>query len=189
MDIREEEKLVRAAQKVKSGPNQPFGELYQTHVLKIKNYFLSRADNLQLAEDMTSKTFEKALGGLDSFRWQGVPFSAWLFTIARNVFFDHLRSSKRKKEMRLNESFPIKEHSPTHLEQLEDIQQKEWLERALLDLPDREREIVYLKFYEGLTNRAIAKVTKLSETNVGTILYRTLKKLRNELAPSTDLKG
>ncbi len=182
MDIKEEERLVRAAQKVKGGPNQPFGKLYKAYAQKIKNYFLARVENIGLAEDMTSQTFEKALNGIDSFRWQGVPFSAWLFTIARNTFYDYLRSSKRKKEIKLDDTYPVKEDTPSHLEQMEADQQKEWLEQALLKLPKREREIIYLKFYEGLTNRKIAKITGLSETNVGTIIYRTLGKLREEFA-------
>lgn len=172
---------MRATQKVKGGPNQPFGKLYKAYEQKIKNYFLARVENIGLAEDMTSQTFEKALNGIDSFRWQGVPFSAWLFTIARNTFYDYLRSSKRKKEIKLDDTYPIKEDAPSHLEKMENDQQKEWLEQALLKLPKREREIIYLKFYEGLTNRKIAKITGLSETNVGTIVYRTLGKLREEL--------
>lgn len=185
MDIKEEEKLVRAAKKVKSGENRPFGKLYKEHAPKVKGYFLSRLKDLTIAEDLTSQTFAKALPGLDSFQWQGVPFSAWLFKIARNVFYDHLRSQRGKHRVGLEETKLLKEDLPTQLEELEGEEEEEWLIQALFKLPKKEKEIIYLKFYEGLTNRAIAKMTGLSETNVGTILYRTFKKLRREATQET----
>ncbi len=181
MDLKEEERVVRAAQKAKGGPNLPFGKLYETYAPKVKGYFLSRLADAALAEDLVSRTFEKALNGLDSFRWQGVPFSAWLFRIARNVLFDHLRAEKSKKEVGLEETPPLKGDLPTQLEELEESEENHLLKSALTKIPAREQKIVYLKFYEGLTNRAIAKVTGLSETNVGTILYRTIRKLREDL--------
>ncbi|MDP2734985.1 MAG: sigma factor, partial [bacterium] len=101
MDIKEEEKLIREAKKIKRGPNQPFGKIYEQYAPKVRGYFLARTEELSLAEDLTSRTFEKALDGLDSFQWQGIPFSSWLFTIARNTFFDHLRAEKGKKKTSL----------------------------------------------------------------------------------------
>ena len=183
MDLKEEEKLIRAAKKIKSGPNLPFGKLYEAYASKVKGYFLARLGDPALAEDLSSETFEKALGGLGSFRWQGVPFSAWLFRIARNLLFDHLRSIRGKPQTRLEETAHHGPDLPTPLEELQEKEEEEWLTRALFRIPSRERKIIYLKFYEGLTNRAIAKVTGLTETNVGTILYRTLKRLREDLRP------
>ncbi|MEX0587473.1 MAG: sigma-70 family RNA polymerase sigma factor [Patescibacteria group bacterium] len=181
MDIHEEEKLVRAAQKIKSGPNAPFGELYQHYASRVKKFFLKRLADETLADDLSSKTFEKALHGLGKFRWQGIPFSAWLFRIARNVFFDHLRSERGKKHVSLEKTAPLKSNLTTQFEELEQAQEHELLWKAIAKLAGREREIVYLKFYEGHTNRIIAEITQLSETNVGTILYRTLRKLREDL--------
>lgn len=182
MDINEEERLVHAAQKVKGGQNIPFGELYKNYSTKVKGYFISRLADEDLAEDLSSKTFQKALNGLDSFQWQGVPFSAWLFRIARNVFFDHLRSERGKRKIGLEDAPELKGDLPTQFEELEESEENAFLKKAVAKIPPREQEIVYLKFYEGLTNRAIAGITGLSETNVGTILYRTLRKLREELS-------
>ncbi|NIT04325.1 sigma-70 family RNA polymerase sigma factor [Candidatus Saccharibacteria bacterium] len=181
MDIKEEERLVEAAKKIKSGPNRPFGVLWEHYAPKVRGYFTSRLADTDLAEDLTSETFEKALGGLGSFQWQGIPFSAWLFTIARNTFFDHLRKEGGKRKVSVEERPPLKGDLPAQLEELQEEEEKEWLGRALFKIEEREREIIYLKFYEGLTNRAIAKVMGLSETNVGTILYRTIQKLRREM--------
>jgi RNA polymerase sigma factor (sigma-70 family) len=51
----------------------------------------------------------------------------------------------------------------------------------LSEFPDRERELVAFKYGAGLTNREIARLTRLSESNVGTILNRTVEKLRIEM--------
>lgn len=181
MDIKEEEKLIREAKRVRGGPNRPFGQLYAHYAPKVRGYFLARTNELSLAEDLTSRTFEKALHGLDSFQWQGVPFSSWLFTIARNTFFDHLRSERGKKKTSLEATAPVRSELPDQFEELVQREEYGFLEGAVLTLTEREREIVYLKFYEGQTNRTIAKATGLSETNVGTILYRTMRKLQKRL--------
>jgi RNA polymerase sigma factor (sigma-70 family) len=185
MDLKEEEKLIKRAkairQRTDGGENKPFGRLYSSYHPKIRNYFLSRTGDERKAEDLTSKTFEKALIGLDSFQWQGVPFSAWLFRIAKNTFYDTLRSEKAKPKVSLEKLPPIKGAEGRPEEVALELSDQEFVERLLLKLPKRERDIIYLKFYKGRTNRAIAKLTGLSETNVGTILYRTLRKLRQEL--------
>lgn len=181
MELKEEERLIRTAQKTKGGPNTSFGKLYKEYSPKIRTYFLSRLSDKALAEDLTSKTFSKALEGLDTFRWQGVPFSSWLLTIARNTFFDHLRSQKGKKQVEIDSAGPVKSDSPSQFEELIEREEHNWLDKELKSLPQRERDIVYLKFYEGLTNRQIAKILNLSETNVGTILYRTLNRLRKNI--------
>lgn len=181
MNLKEEEKLVKQAKEIKSGENRPFGKLYELYQPKVKKYFLSRTGDVKRAEDLTSQTFEKALIGLDSFQWQGIPFAAWLFRIAKNTLYDAFRSEKAKPKVSLEKLPPIKAKEKRPDEIASELADQEIVERLLLELPQRERDIIYLKFYKGRTNRAIAAHTGLSETNVGTILYRTLRKLRQEL--------
>lgn len=181
MDLQEEEKLIRRAKAVKGGENKPFGKLYENYRPKVKNYFLARLGDERKAEDLTSKVFEKALANLASFQWQGVPFSAWLFKIAQNTLFDTFRSERARPKVSLEKLPPLKTGEIGPEEAAIQTESYEVLERLLFTLPQRERDIIYMKFYEGYTNRAIAKLTGLSETNVGTILYRTLRKLREDL--------
>jgi len=181
MNLQEEEKLIKQAKAVKAGENKPFGKLYLFYSPKVRRYFLSRVGDEKKAEDLTSKTFEKALRGLDSYQWQGVPFSTWLFKVAQNTFYDSLREGKRKKKISIEDVPPIKAEEAGPEEKAVKSESRELLERHLFKLPRRERDIIYMKFYEGYTNRAIAKLTGLSETNVGTILYRTLRRLRKQL--------
>jgi RNA polymerase sigma-70 factor (ECF subfamily) len=59
-------------------------------------------------------------------------------------------------------------------------QDKERLRMAILALPEREQDLIAMKYGADLTNREIAKITGLSETNVGSILHRTVNKLREK---------
>jgi len=181
MDLKKEEKLIKQAKAIKSGENKPFGKLYEFYYPKVRGYFLIRTRDEKKTEDLTSQVFEKALAGLDSFQWQGVPFSTWLFKIAQNTLFDAFRSERKRAKVSLEKIPPIKTGEMGPEEAALQTESYEILERLLFKLPERERDIIYMKFYEGYTNRAIAHLTGLSETNVGTILYRTLRRLRQEL--------
>ncbi len=67
---------------------------------------------------------------------------------------------------------------------LQEEQDKEFLQSLLLELPEREQDLIALKYGSGLTNRAIAKITRLSESNVGSILHRTVHNLRQKMGVS-----
>lgn len=181
MDLRKEEILIRQAKAIRSGENKPFGELYEFYYPKVRGYFLTRTGDEKKAEELSSEVFEKALAGLGCFQWQGVPFSAWLFKIAQNTLFDTFRSERAKPKTSIEKLPPLKTEETGPEEMAIQTESYEVLEQLLFNLPKRERDIIYLKFYKGHTNRAIAKLTGLSETNIGTILYRALRKLRQDL--------
>ncbi|MFC1621963.1 RNA polymerase sigma factor [Patescibacteria group bacterium] len=175
MDLKKEKRLIELARKDK----KHFGPLYKHYVRHIMKYFSFRLNNNQIAEELTSQTFEKALKGLDNFQWQGVSFSAWLYRIARNTLVDYYRKNeKRSKVSSLDDTFEPEGDSPTPPEQVEIAFEQEYLHKLLNELPQRDRDIIYMKFFDGYTNRVIAKTTGLSETNVGTIVYRAIRKLR-----------
>jgi RNA polymerase sigma-70 factor (ECF subfamily) len=128
-----------------------------------------------VAEDLTATTFEKAWRGRAQYQHEQSAVSTWLFTIARNVATDYLRG--RRADVPLDD---LREHSaddnPADAIELRD--EFAQLSILLAQLPARERELIALKYGADLTNRAIATVMKLSESNVGTILHRTLAELR-----------
>jgi len=122
------------------------------------------------AEDLTSATFEKAWRSRHRYRKDLAAFSTWLFAIARNVATDHYRRSR--VEVTLDE-VADREAGETPEDVAERRSDFERLARLLEELAPRERELVALKYGAELTNRAIARVTGLGESNVGTILHRT----------------
>jgi RNA polymerase sigma-70 factor (ECF subfamily) len=158
-----------------SAAESDWDAVYSEQMSRVYNYFRYRMGNDALAEDLTSRTFEKAWRARGRYRRDLAGFATWLLRIAHNVAVDHLRS--------------VRDHAP--LEEAvdaasgstpEDESSRESdfarLAELLTRLPDRERELLALKYGAGANNRAIARLTGLSESNVGTILHRTVQTLR-----------
>ena len=155
-----------------------FESVYRTELPRVYNFFRYRVGDDQLAEDLTAETFEKAWKHREHYRQDLASFSTWLFTIARRVAADHFR--KRRPSLPLEEASQLA--GPQTLE--EEAQERAefaHLSMLLARLAERERELVALKYGAGLTNRAIARISGLSESNVSTILYRLTRQLRAQL--------
>ena len=168
----EEERLVEQA---KQDP-QAFGRLYDRYVDKIYVYVYRQVNDDALAQDITAAAFEKALRGLPRFRWRGVSFAAWLYRIARNEMIQRLRRERFLAPLRgwLLSSANVEKTAETRQQQTE-------LQQALRRLPDKDREIIALRFYEELSSVETAEVLGCSTANVYVRLHRALTRLRQEL--------
>ena len=154
-----------------------FSEKYQQFFPRVFAYVYGRVHNVQLAEDLVSEVFERAFLKAGSLR-NDQAFPAWLFTIARNVTTSHARKSGRETVVDpLVLGSVVATDVSVENEILVREEVAEVIER-LKTFPQREQEIVSLKFDADLTNAEIAKVMGLGETNVRVILFRTLRKLR-----------
>lgn len=151
---------------------------YKEYLPRVYNFFCYHLSDESLAEDLTAATFEKAWRGRLRFRRDLSAFSTWLFTIAHNVATDHFR----RKDRELSLETAGEQSDPASLEEtVQENQDFAQLVTILSQLPARERELIAFKYGAGLTNREIARLTRLSESNVGTILNRTVEKLRIEM--------
>ncbi len=149
--------------------------LYAEQLPRVYNFFRYRVGDGAIAEDLTSLTFEKAWLARHRYRRDVAKFCTWLLTIARHVAIDYYRS--RKPYVSLDEATDVAGgETPDELSE----QRSEFgrLTRLLAALPERERELIALKYGAGMTNRAIAKATRLTESNVGTVLHRAIQVLR-----------
>jgi RNA polymerase sigma-70 factor (ECF subfamily) len=142
------------------------------------NFFRYRVGNTTEAEDLTARTFEKAWRSRDRYRQDVAGFSTWLLTIARNVAIDHLRARRPLVPIDTAAAVPSATRSPE--EQALQQSDADRLELLLKRLSPRERELIAFKYGAGMTNRAIARATGLSESNVGTILHRAVDALRTQ---------
>lgn len=151
--------------------------VYAEQLPRVFNFFRYRVQDGPTAEDLTAATFERAWRGRSQYRADVAGFSTWLFAIARNVAADHFRNLAKQDETPLDENLAADEAaSPAEaISQKDDFAR---LSRLLASLPARERELLALKYGAQLTNRAIAGLTGLSQSNVGTIINRTVVKLR-----------
>ena len=150
--------------------------VYVDQAPRVYNYFRFRLGRTADAEDLTARTFEKAWRSRASYRRDLAGFSTWLFKIAQNVRVDFLQS--QKAHLPLDEVL----HIPGGGSPEKDLERESDLARLAgltKDLPDRERELIALKYGAAINNRLIAQLTGLSESNVGTILHRVVQTLRS----------
>ncbi len=149
--------------------------VYAEQLPGVYNYFRYRVGDSPVAEDLTSITFEKAWRARHRYRRELAGFATWLMAIARNVAVDHYRAERRHAPI---EAVADVAGGATPEELAERRSDLERLGRLLETLPDRDRELIALKYGAELTNRAIAGQLGLSESNVGTLLHRTVQTLR-----------
>ncbi len=154
-----------------------FEAFYQKEFPRVYNYFRFRVGNNALAEDLTADTFEKAWCHREHYRKDLAAFSTWIFTIARRVFVDHLRKHHSAISLDELQNVPAEETTEDVIQKRADFAR---LTILLAQLADRDRELVALRYGAGLTNRTIAHLTGLSESNVGVLLYRAVQTLRTE---------
>jgi RNA polymerase sigma factor (sigma-70 family) len=160
---------------------QAFASLYDRYFPRVYNYMRLRSADALLADDLTAQVFERALLHLGSYDPREGVFAAWLFGIARNLWSDHLRRERRQAWLSLAAIRPRAHGDPSPEESLIQAETQQALQRALQSLSERERDLLALKFAGGMTNRQIASLVGLSESNVGVFVFRALQRLRARL--------
>ena len=154
-------------------------QTFERYYPAVFRYFRYRGADPETANDLASSTFEQALKNLSCYDPHKAQIQTWLFAIAHNLGINHWKAEKQTAP--LDDDLPIPDDPP--LEQgLILIQDKEQVLQALQFLDLHAREILALKFGGLISNRQIAGLTNLTESNVGVILYRSLLKLRTLLA-------
>jgi RNA polymerase sigma-70 factor (ECF subfamily) len=148
--------------------------VFREEMPRVFSYLRYRGFDRATAEDLTSATFAKAWRARDRYRRDRAAVSTWLLAIARNAATDHLRRSRR--EVPIEDGAHRDERTPEAAAVQEDELRR--LRALVAELAPRERELLALKYGAGATNRAIAALTGLGESNVGTILHRTIGTLR-----------
>lgn len=151
--------------------------VYRAEMPRIYNFFRYRLGDRDLAEDLTALTFEKAWRHRRRYRHELAKYSTWLYSIARNVATDHLRKHQ-PAVLDLDALTTVAGGGPDPTEAAQWRDDMGRLAALLGTLPHRDADLIALKYGAGLTNRAIAQLTGLSESNVGTILHRVVQKLR-----------
>ncbi|WP_306999137.1 sigma-70 family RNA polymerase sigma factor [Amycolatopsis thermophila] len=174
--------LVRAAQQ---GDNAAFGVLYDQYVDVVYRYVYFRLSDRELAEDITSETFLRALRRISSVSYQGRDVGAWFITIARNIVLDHLKSSRYKLEVVTDEvadsgtaaftGQTVAEAGPE--QQAVTSATRDALLTAIADLGEDQRECIVLRFIQGLSLAETARIMKRNEGAIKALQHRAVRKL------------
>ena len=173
--------LVQLAQQ---GDTASFGELYEQFFDRIYRYVSFKTGSASEAEDITGEVFVRMLESIHKFRWQGHPFSSWLFRIAHNLVVDHFRKNSKRSIVSFENTatnveaaaVDIDSHIDTELYMGEVC-------KAMVGLTELQNEVISLRFATGLSVAETAEAIGKKENAVKALQHAGLKKLRRLLNP------
>ena len=170
--------LVAAAQ---AGSAEAFGALYDRYVDLVYRYVYYRVGSQQLAEDLTSETFLRALRRIGTFTWQGRDFAAWLVTIARNLMADHFKSSRFKLEVTTGEMLDADRATEGPENEVLDNLTNVTLLEAVKMLGAEQQECIVLRFLQGFSVSETALAMGKNEGAIKALQYRAVQSLKRLL--------
>lgn len=174
--VQDERELIRRAQECDS---QALAAIYEQYYQGIYNYIFYRVGDDSLAEDLTAEVFVKVLEAIDSFTFRGVPFSSWLYRIAGNRIVDYFRRQPKQPAVALDDTLIFSDENPVDL--LERGLTQHELRGALDRLTEDQKQVIILKFVDGLSNTEVAKVLRKSEGAIKSLQHRGLASLARHL--------
>jgi RNA polymerase sigma-70 factor, ECF subfamily len=151
-------------------------DVYDQLLPRVYHFFWYKTGDPSIAEELTAITFEKAWASRGNYDHNLSKFQTWAFGIAKKVAADHFR--RHKPEVSLDSVATVSSQNVE--KEVETLWDFEHLAELLKLLSERERYLIALKYGAELNNREIASITGLSETNVGTILFRAVSRLKEE---------
>ncbi|WP_436492584.1 sigma-70 family RNA polymerase sigma factor [Actinokineospora sp. HUAS TT18] len=172
--------LVHAAQ---GGDTHAFGQLYDRYVDMVFRYVLFRVGDRELAEDVTSETFLRALRRITSVSYQGRDVGAWFVTIARNLVLDHVKSSRFRLEVTTSEIRDSERVEAGPEQQVMSKVTRDALLTCVDQLGDDQRECIVLRFLQGMSVAETAVIMNRNEGAVKALQHRAVRRLA-QLLPS-----
>jgi RNA polymerase sigma-70 factor (ECF subfamily) len=178
MDDNKEKNLLRNA---RTGEKKAIASLYDLHYRAVYNYIFYRVSDLQAAEDLSAEVFIRMINKLPEYVDRGRPFLAWLYTIARNLVIDHHRITNKKDEVTLKEEI-LEEKIPGPDQAVQDRQTSECFRKALVHLPEAQRQLLIYRFINGFSTPRIIQLLNRSDRAVRSLQHRALRSLERALA-------
>lgn len=170
--------VVRLIKRAAGGNFEAFGELYNIYLERIYRYVFYQVRDKMTAEDLTEEVFLKAWKSIDTCRGKEQTFSSWLYRIAHNHVIDNLRSQRKYLSADME---ALAEVSSPELGEEGKLERQEMLEE-ISDLPQNQKQVIILKFIEGLDNREIGQIMGKSQGAVRVLQMRALATLRQRLS-------
>ncbi|HEY5668871.1 MAG TPA: sigma-70 family RNA polymerase sigma factor [Anaerolineales bacterium] len=169
------EQIARAQQ----GDSATISDLYDRYRLSVYRYLYYKVGDLHAAEDLTSEVFLRMIRSLNSYRPQNSSFEAWLFQIARNLAIDHYRQKNTRGHLSLEEHMIHDTDDPD--QKYDRSLTSDLLLKALSRLSEVQRDVIVLRFVNGLPITQVAQTLHKSEDAVKGLQRRALGSLREIL--------
>jgi len=171
-----ENDIVEAAKK---DPKQ-FEALYVKYYEQIFRYVHQRMDDKEMAFDITSQVFLKALTNLPKYQYKGVPFSSWLYRIAMSEVYQSFKDKKSTRTVNVDTS-----NVEDIIEEMEEDstgEMRELLIEVIGELPDIELQIIEMRYFEKRSYREIGDILGMTENNAKVKAYRIVGKLKKSFS-------
>ena len=160
---------------------EAFGLLYERYVDRVYNYIYYRTGNHHDAEDLTARTFYRALKHFHNYVDRGAPFLAYLYRVAHNVVANWHRDRSRRPVVSLDDLLVSRLEHDDPRSAAEEKEERERLLAAVRRLPPDRQQLIILKFVDQMSNAEIAQVMGRSVGAIKSLYHRTLIALREEL--------
>lgn len=167
-----------------------FGELYDFYLPRIYGFIARRVEDRSVAEDLTSTTFERALGAIRRDDFVNASFGGFLYRVASNAVVDHARRARRTVPLGVRASDLDEAGDRDAAEQLGDDSaarafaaaiDRDALRRAMVRLPATHRQVILLRYYDGLEPHELAAALGCSRQTLAVKVHRALRALRAQL--------
>jgi len=169
-----------------SGDTGAFGELIGRHqeaVFRVARRFTHTSEDARdLSQRVFLQAFEAAERTLQRLEAQAIPFRAWLLRIALNLGMNQQRDSAKWRHTASLSSLEREQGAPTAAEALQRAQEEALTRRAVLELPERQREVFLLRIDGGLSFGDVAQTLEISEGNARSHFHHALRRLKAEVA-------
>ncbi|MDC0313677.1 sigma-70 family RNA polymerase sigma factor [Flavobacteriales bacterium] len=171
-----ENDIVEAAKK---DPKQ-FEALYKKYYEQIFRYIHQRMDDKEMAFDITSQVFLKAMINLPKYKYKGVPFSSWLYRIAMSEVYQSFKDKKSTRTVNVDTSNV--EDIIDEVEQDNTGEMRQALIEVIGDLPEIELQIIEMRYFEKRSYREIGDILGMTENNAKVKAYRIVEKLKKSFS-------
>lgn len=157
-----------------------FEAFYEEYYSSIYNYVYFTTREPDAAEDLTGTIFEKIFRNQDQFDEEKSSLATWVYAIARNQITDHYRTGSKKSRLFSQAPLPeeLPDQTPGPEEKLLADHRQELLHGQLALLPQRDREVLVLRYYGNCSSKEIATMMKTTEAHINVVVHRALRKLK-----------
>jgi RNA polymerase sigma-70 factor (ECF subfamily) len=173
-----DERLREELSWIKSAKKDPerFGPLYRKYHEQIFRYIHQRMDDQEMAFDVTSQVFVKAMLNLHKYEYRGVPFSSWLYRIAKSELYQAFRDRKARRTVNVDSM-----HIFEMIEEMEEEDTSANKQRLIDCLPllaDADLQLIEMRYFEKRSYKEIGEILDITENNAKVRAFRALERLK-----------
>lgn len=173
-----EDRLMQELEWIKRAKEDPrsFEPLYNKYYEQIFRYIYQRMDDKEMAHDITSQVFLKAMNNIQKYEYRGVPFASWLYRIAKSELYQSFRDEKATRTVNVdtvNLSDMIEEIEEDMSEESRSV-----LLKAIAELTEEEVQMIEMRFFEKRSFKEIGDILEITENNAKVKAHRIIQKMK-----------